>query len=198
MHRAELHSYLLTRRCTLVHPPSTGPSSPIFSVRPSFDQFSSFPPLSLPPFPSFSRIPAQGMKSLAGVIHDAQDASMRPFDSRHSYNSVAPVKWLSFALHRKRFTRDIISWLLMGGKGRASSAFHHSLSPFSSPSRSRRITMDIETMCLDRVKLRVSRIFVFLFFSGNEGYIDLTFRASLLIPPPSYIAVKTSHYFTTP
>lgn len=72
----------------------------------------------------------------------------------------------------------------MGGKGRASSAFHHSLSPFSSPSRSRRITMDIETMCLDRVKLRVSRIFVFLFFSGNEGYIDLTFRASFLIPPP--------------
>lgn len=93
MHRAELHSYLLTRRCTLVHPPSTRPSSPIFSVRPSFDQFSSFPPLSLFLLSlRFSRIPAQGMKSLAGVIHDAQDASMRPFDSRHSYNSVAPVK----------------------------------------------------------------------------------------------------------
>lgn len=127
MHRAELHSYLLTRRCTLVHPPSTRPSSPIFSVRPSFDQFSSFPPLSLFLLSlRFSRIPAQGMKSLAGVIHDAQDASMRPFDSRHSYNSVAPVKWLSFALHRKRFTRDIISWLLMGGEGQGIICF----SPF--------------------------------------------------------------------
>lgn len=60
MHRAELHSYLLTRRCTLVHPPSTGPSSPIFSVRPSFDQFSSFPPLSLPPFPSVLSYPRAG------------------------------------------------------------------------------------------------------------------------------------------
>lgn len=96
MHRAELHTYLLTRRCTLVHPPPPPLlSSP--SVRPSFDQFPSIPfPLFSPSFLSslFRFLPPREgkMKSLAGVIHDAQDASMRPFDSRHSYNSVAPVK----------------------------------------------------------------------------------------------------------
>lgn len=90
-------AHLLTYAALHPRSPSSS-SSPIFSVRPSLFRpvsFHSFPSLLslLSFFPLSVSPPREGkMKSLAGVIHDAQDASMRPFDSRHSYNSVAPVK----------------------------------------------------------------------------------------------------------
>lgn len=91
-------AHLLTYAALHPRSPSSSSSSPIFSVRPSLFRpvsFLSFPSLLflLSFFPLSVSPPREGkMKSLAGVIHDAQDASMRPFDSRHSYNSVAPVK----------------------------------------------------------------------------------------------------------